>query len=402
VASASAGAAGPLRVGFLLDRWDPTRGGAERAMADLARHLEARGHRVLAVAAEHTLDAPGEPVEVVTRGWTRAARARHLARALPEAARTAGCDVTVGMRHLERVDLYWPHDGAHAASLAARREARGRPPTAPPRGRHALFVELERRLLEQGGARSVACVSQLVRDELAALHPAGRERLVLVPNGVDLERFHPRRRAAEGAALRAELGLPAEAPLLVFAGADGRRKGLAQLLAALAGLCDLRWTLLVAGVRHPAGWARVARGHALEESRVRLVDPQPAPRLWAAADLCVLPTWRDACGLVVLEALASGVPVVTTARAGAAEALRGRDAGTVLERPGDVRALRGALQTWLQRLPAWGAAGRAAARACVTDRDRGAWMAHLERLVLELARAPRSARPDRSGGAGAR
>jgi UDP-glucose:(heptosyl)LPS alpha-1,3-glucosyltransferase len=335
---------------------------------------------------------------VVTRGWTRRARARHLARALPEAARSAGCDVTIGVRQLERVDLYWPHDGAHEVSLAARREARGRDPEPDPRGRHALFVALERRLLEEGGARSVACVSALVHDELARLYPRSRERLVSVPNGVDLERFRPDRRAREGAALRARLGLAADAPLLVFAGADGRRKGLAELLTALAGLRGRAWTLLAAGVKHPGWWGRVARTRGLDETRVRFEPALDAASLWAAADLCVLPTWRDTCGLVVLEALACGVPVVTTARAGAAEVLQERRAaGTVLARPDDLRGLRAALATWLDRLDRLGGGDERVAkeaRACVQDRGHVAWLTRLEGLVLELARAR-----ERSGGA---
>jgi UDP-glucose:(heptosyl)LPS alpha-1,3-glucosyltransferase len=293
--------------------------------------------------------------------------------------------VTVGVRQLERVDLYWPHDGAHAVSLAARREALGRDPDAAPRGRHALFIALERRLLEQGGARQVVCVSGLVREELKRLYPAARERLVLAPNGVDLQRFRPERRARDGAALRTRLGLAPGEPLLVFAGADARRKGLDELLAALAGLQERRWTLLCAGVRHPASWARQAARRGLEARRVRLVDALDAGELWAAADLGVLPTWRDTCGLVVLEALASGVPVVTTSRAGASEALADPRAGKVLEHPGNVQALRASLAAWLERLPGRGQAERSATRACVLDRGEDAWLSTLERWTLSLA-----------------
>ena len=388
VAGSSAGAEQRRTIGLLIDRWVPARGGAERALAALAAHLERRGHCVLAVACEHAPGAPGEPLRVPARGWSRAARARHLARALPDAAQAAGCEVTVGVRQLERVDLYWPHDGAHAASLAARREALGREADAAPRGRHALFVALERRLLEPGGARLVACVSELVRAELTRLYPAASARLALVPNGVDLERFQPGRRASDGAALRARLGIEPREPLLVFAGADARRKGLDELLAALAGLRESRWTLLCAGVRHPATWARLAARRGLDAGRVRLVGALDAGALWAAADLCALPTWRDTCGLVVLEALASGVPVVTTSRAGAAEALADPRAGTVLQRPGDVAALRASLAGWLERLPRRGQAERAAARACVLGRGADAWLATLERLTLSLAGSP--------------
>jgi hypothetical protein len=118
-----------LRVGLIIDRWQPSRGGAERALAELAQHLEARGHAVLAFSAEgppRGESAPGELELVRARGlaWTRGARERRLADASLAAARAARCDVTVGVRHVASADLLWPHGGSHAASRAAIRAAR--------------------------------------------------------------------------------------------------------------------------------------------------------------------------------------------------------------------------------------------------------------------------------------
>lgn len=180
-----------MRVGFLIDRWDPTRGGAERALATFAAWLAARGHEVLAFGLQGPpagVDAPGTFVPVHAQGLTRGRRERRLARALVESAESMGCEVTVGLRHLERVDLYWPHGGSHAATL----EALGKRPW----GRHRAFLDLERRALADGGARRVVCVSELVRRELLDHYPSSAPRLVLVPNGLDLERFQVGARAA--------------------------------------------------------------------------------------------------------------------------------------------------------------------------------------------------------------
>jgi UDP-glucose:(heptosyl)LPS alpha-1,3-glucosyltransferase len=375
--------AADLDVGVLIDRWEPERGGAERALEALVGRLLERGARVRVFAERAASGAPGEFVRVPARGWTRKARARQLAEALPRAAEAAGCGVTLGIRHLRRVDLYWPHDGAHLDSLAARREAAGRALEPRPRGRHALFAALERELVEGGRARRVVCVSELVRAELLARYPTAGERLVTIDNGVDLERFDPRRRAELGPPLRARLGLAPDEPLLVFAGADGRRKGLAVLLEGLATLRERRWTLLAAGVARPATWRRAARRLGLPDARVRLEPALDAAALWAAADVCALPTWRDTCGLVLLEALASGVPVVTTRRAGAAACVVDPRAGRVLERPAP-GPLADALAELLARAP-----DRAAARAAVADRARKPW---LERLVRELESLARSGR----------
>src|SRR5688572_20240081 len=96
-------------VAFLIDRWEPERGGAERALAALAEHLGRRGLRVLAFASRASPQALGEFHAVATGGWSRKSRERALARALSGAARQAGADVTIGVRHLEQVDVFWPH-----------------------------------------------------------------------------------------------------------------------------------------------------------------------------------------------------------------------------------------------------------------------------------------------------
>jgi glycosyltransferase involved in cell wall biosynthesis len=290
-------------VAFLIDRWDPQRGGAERAMAQLAEHLLARGWRVLAVAAEHAADAPGEHVHVGALGVTRVQRERRLARALVAAARERGAEVTIGCRHLYECDLYWPHGGAHRpAMLAARESRKPRPRWWPTHPRHRAFIEFERALLDGDGARKVACVSRMVMDELAREWPACRERLVLIENGVDLTRFHPGARAMLGQRTREELGVRPSAVMLVLAARNPWLKGLETLLAALTRVLRdhwLDWQLVVAGSTRPPGWSANARGMSQDArflcapGRVIWREHVDGPALFAAADLCVLPSWRD-------------------------------------------------------------------------------------------------------------
>lgn len=385
-----------LQIGILVDRWQPSRGGAERALADLASDLIARGHRVHAFAERGPLrgeDAPAQLHLVRPRGftWSRGARERRLSAALMRAAEAEGCDVTIGVRHLPRVDLYWPHGGSHAASVAALREARawklGRSLDTEPvalHGRHRAFVEFETELLERGGARSVACVSSLVEAELALAFPACKSRLFLAPNGVDLDRFHPRERERAGAALRRELGIAVSTTVISFAARNPILKGLPVLLAALKSIEREPWTLVVAGPRDVEAWKRRAREAGLAEDRVRVVHDVDGVALAAASDLCVLPTWRDTCGLVALEALATGVPVVTTARAGVRECI-GADSGTIVTRPGDVEVLAQAIAMWLSRVRD-ASIDRDRVRARVLDRGLRAVCNVLEAQLVDLAR----------------
>jgi UDP-glucose:(heptosyl)LPS alpha-1,3-glucosyltransferase len=350
----------PLRIGLLIDRWDPSRGGAESALAELADGLESRGHEVLAFAAEGPAAAR---LRRVRPGWAlgRARRERQLARALVAAAREAGCDVLVGVRHLYECDLWWPHGGCHAASLRALGK--------PLRGRHRLFIELERQMA--ASARRVACVSRLVQDEVAAEHPSAREKAVLVGSAVDLERFHPRECERSGRALRAELGIAPDEFLIGFSAREPRTKGLPLLLDVFRELRagGARATLLVAGSRLRA------------RADVRVL-PEADPVAFAAAcDLLAHPTLRDSFGRVVAEALACGTPVVTTARAGAAELLQTEEQGSVLADPRDRGALLEALRARLGRHPR-----RELVREAVRGCGREEWLARMEALCGEVAR----------------
>jgi UDP-glucose:(heptosyl)LPS alpha-1,3-glucosyltransferase len=390
-----------LTVAFLIDRWEPERGGAERALARLAEHLGGRGHRVLAFARRASPGAPGEFRAVTTGGWSRKSRERELARALTLAAREAAADVTIGMRHLEEVDIFWPHAGAHARGLEAREEARQRTPRSgdddaaeseteetEPSGRHALFCDLERQLCEGGGARHIVCVSKLVADELTELYPSCAPRIALVPNGIDLARFALGRRGEQRAMLRAQLGIAQTTPLVAFMAHDAQLKGLPTLLDALVlqGKTDVH--LLLAGPRPLAKWKRRAE-RAIGAERVHAFDSIDAVQALSAADVLAHPTWRDTSGLVLLEAQALGTPVVTTRRAGDAHVVREGVSGSVLDAPGDAKALADALAFWLERARA-GAIDRTAVRAAVAARGLDDWLAAMEAIVLEAARTKTS------------
>ena len=179
-----------MRVGLLIDRWDPRRGGAERALDQLAQHLAGAGHEVHVFGAGCQVPPPGEFHAVRAGGLTRGAREKRLGRSMTAAARGVGCDVTVGVRHLERVDLLWLHGGVHRVSVGARHAARrGRHAEQEVLlGRHRVFEELERAAIE-GGARRVVVPSPGVQREVVGLYPAAAERTFVVEPGVDLTRI---------------------------------------------------------------------------------------------------------------------------------------------------------------------------------------------------------------------
>lgn len=206
---------------------------------------------------------------------------------------------------------------------------------APGRTRLAAKKLIER--LHYRQATALVALSQEFADILVTSYGVPRERISVIPPGVDLEAFHP----GEAAVARRALGLPEHGFIALAVRRLTGRMGLEQLIRAWASVPP-EAVLLLAG--EGDGRARLER--LVEElglsPRIRLLGRVPdadLPRLYQAADLCVVPSLAlEGFGLTVLESLASGTPVVATATGGMAEVLP-RLSRDCLVPPGDVEAL---------------------------------------------------------------
>lgn len=231
------------------------------------------------------------------------------------------------------------------------------------------------------------------RADLAWYLGADPARVAVIPCGVDLALFRPRDRSEA----RRRLGLDAERVLL-FVGRLTPIKGLDTLLRALAalradGLARTRLRLLVVGgTRGDAGDSARLRRAAQDlgvDAWVDLRGPQPQdvlPDYYAAADLCVMPSRHESFGMVALEAMACGVPVIASRVGGLAFTVQDRATG-VLVPEGDAAALAGAVRTLLLDE----ARRRALGAQAVEWARRFAWPAiarSVSDLYAELAPAP--------------
>lgn len=201
----------------------------------------------------------------------------------------------------------------------------------------AAWVE---RLVVSRRRRRLIAVSARTRDDLVECYGDDASGVVAIPNGVNLARFHPRNRSRFRDEVRRESGLRPEAIMLLFVGSfDWERKGLPQLLAALALLEDEMVHLVVVGQGEVAHYAALAQSLEVA-SRVSFAGPSPqVERYYAAADIFVFPTLYEPFGLVIVEAMASGLPVLTSRRAGAADCIISGESGLLLDDPTDPREI---------------------------------------------------------------
>ncbi|MBZ5701825.1 MAG: glycosyltransferase family 4 protein [Acidobacteriia bacterium] len=183
----------------------------------------------------------------------------------------------------------------------------------------------------------LAAVSHLAARQLAKHFQRGD--VAVIPNAVDAGKFHPLACEQARSSARNRLGLETADFVLLLIGNDWKKKGLDVLLQALALCRNLPLRLLVVGKDDRRGYEEFLRQLGLAE-RVRFLEPSPdVVQFYAAADAYVGPSREDAYGLPILEAMACGLPVIASARAGASEIIADGKNGLILRNPEDSREL---------------------------------------------------------------
>jgi UDP-glucose:(heptosyl)LPS alpha-1,3-glucosyltransferase len=328
---------------LVIERFDPAAGGLEAWTAGLARYLIDRGHEVHVAAT--TFAAPEFPI--VRLRIARADLPSGLARNLERALAGVAVDVVHDVGYGWSADLFQPQVGSRVINLerdlrSQPRRARWRMLASPAFRRWRRDLALtERRQLTL--AKRIVAVSETVRRDLAGRYDIAPGKMLVIRNGIDVERFSPALRASYRTQARAALGIGHEV-LFLAAAHNFQLKGLDAILHALAGLPgEHQARLVVAGkgaiAEYSAKAERLGVGHLV--TFAGQVDSMP--HLYAAADVFVHPTFHDACSLATLEALACGLPVVTTRVNGAADGMRSGREGYVLDEAGDVDAVRVAM-----------------------------------------------------------
>ena len=209
---------------------------------------------------------------------------------------------------------------------------------------YRLVVALEKRVFQRPETQLIL-TSRRSAEELARFY--GRhERLPLIETGLDHKAFNPELRVASRAEARRAIGLRDEIFTLLLIGNDWRKKGLGTLLDALMQLADLPIELVVVSNEAAAVSQAVAQHPALRET-VHILPPRKDVEFYyAAADAYVGPSLEDTFALPAAEAMACGLPVIISARAGAADIVHDGVDALVLSDPKDA----GALAAMIRRL----------------------------------------------------
>ena len=309
-----------MHVALVRQRYS-AHGGAERFIERALDALGEQGVAVTVLAREWTGD-PGRVIRCDPFHIGRLWRDWSFARAVCREIARRPFDFVQSHERIACCDIYRAGDGVHAQWLHNRRAILG------PLARvsvglnpyHRYVLAAEQRLFASPRLRAVICNSRMVRDEIRAHFGTPEAKLHVIYNGIDLEAFHPRLREAHRSTMRQKLGIPQHVPVHLHVGAGFERKGVFRLIEAFArsGRHDAH-LVIVGRDKAQARAERLASSHGIA-SRVHFAGAQENVGPWyGAADVFALASLYDPFPNAALEAMACGLPVITTPQCGTAE-----------------------------------------------------------------------------------
>lgn len=315
----------------VTDRWDEAGGGRERYLAELRASLTRHGSSVTVL----TREGLGE---------------RRLRQGIDRFRRSHPASPVLSARPASGATHYQLHSGVYAAAYAAEGEAFDSTlrrlcfrPALRLNLRRSRLLRVEERLLDANSGAKVMAFSAHSRDELQRMFGISGDRVALARPGVDLDVFRPPSAAPAAADRPCRQGQVR----LLFAGHNFVLKGLRWALEALAQARrrGIDAQLVVAGRGPIRSFTAEARrlNIATHARFAGAVSRDALAQLYRDSDLLIHPTFYDPFPRVIVEALASGVPVVTTRACGGAELITPGRNGFIVDDPRQVDAITEAI-----------------------------------------------------------
>lgn len=340
-----------LKVAFIIDRFLPSRGG-ENYFSLLARELSRRGHEVHVF----TMEADKTPVSeyqihsIPVLRYPRCLRILSFLIQSRRIVRHNDFDIIHGVGLSLAMNVFNPHAGVEHVYL--KQEFRSitnrcyyfykllKRYLSP---QHYLIAWIQKRQYLSQKVKKIIAISTMVKRNIIQYYQIPEEKIEVIFNCVDLDRFHPRNRELYRGKKRTAINMDQDTLLLIFAGNNYRLKGLDPLLQALVLLRrwapDKPFRLLIAGRGQRGRYLRKAKKMGVSDLTIFLGAVKEIEQYYAASDIYVHPTFYDSCSLTVLEALASGLPVITSRFNGAADVILSDKGGKILDDPAEVEDL---------------------------------------------------------------
>lgn len=331
-----------FRLALVRQKYRPD-GGAERFVARALEALDS--HDIELNVITRQWQGPIKPNWHIhlcdPRKWGRISRERGFAHAARALWRRQRFDLVQSHERIPGCDLYRAGDGVHQRWLAQRaRILPGWKARLLWHDRyHRYVMAAERAMYQSAELRAVICNAAMIKQEIMEDFGLPDEKIHVIYNAIDHQHFLPPDET-QRVTLRRQWQIPQGATCLIYVGSGFERKGLRAAIEAIAPTS--RYLLVVGKDKEAARYQALAQTLDCSE-RVRFLGMQPETLpFYQMADGLLLPTLYDPFPNVILEAMACGLPVITSTGCGGAEFIRNGENGYVCDAL-DIAALRAAI-----------------------------------------------------------
>lgn len=312
------------KIAFIKKKFTPF-GGAENYMASVINGLQSEGFDIHVFASEWKDSGAATIHRVKNISFNSALSVLSFNKNVKDEILKFKPDCTISFERTTIGDIYRAGDGCHMQwlNIRALTEGRLKAVSLSLNPLHRIILGLEREIFKTTPV--IIANSNMVKSEIMRYYGTPEAKISVIHNGVDLERFAPDKLAPLRESTRKELGIGPDTPAFLFVGTGYERKGLKTLINALPA-ADKSARLIVIGRGRENKFKSIAHKSGVLDRIMFLGPKSNIEKYYAAADIFVLPTIYDPFSNASLEAMAAGLPIITTANNGASELIgQGRE-----------------------------------------------------------------------------
>lgn len=332
------------------------KGGAERYLVGLCSQMAKEGYEVHVYSEQWDEEISGITLhKVKTIPFPKSLRLLSFAYRATKEIERGEYDITLGVGNTLKADILQPHGGVHWAWFWKSMKAYdnsilwlfkflGR--LLSPK--QWVQVYIESTPYKRKTFKKIIAISDMVKEDLINWYKIPEDRIEVVYNGVDIERFHPRNKQYRDE-IRRRHGIGEEFVIL-FVSNNFRMKGLKFLIEAFAKIKFSGYSkskLLILGRDHSKPYLQLAKRLGVYEDIIFVGSTNEPEKYYGAADLLIHPTFYDACSLTVLEALACGLPVITSSLNGACGIVNNEKLCKLIHNPKDIENLADSIKYFI-------------------------------------------------------
>ncbi len=338
-----------MKFAFFIFKYFPY-GGVQRDMLRIAEDCAQLGHEVIIYTGEWRGDKPVGNIRVevlASKGFFNHQRHRSLIREMLAVIRKELVDIVIGFNRMPNLDVYFAADPCFLANAYEKKGFLYRLT-----GRFRFFRDCEAAVFDDKGASQILCLNKRDMEIFEYWYKTPSNRFNLIPPNIPKDKFFGKSKEKSRKYLRSQFNLPEDAKVILTVGSAYLRKGVDRAVKAFATLPNQlknnTWLISIGEHESRSGFAHDVKKLGILNRCILAGGRSDVSDLMLGADLLLHPARSELAGLVIIEAMTAGLPVLVTDVCGYAAHVKEADAGVVIDSPFKQTKLNHALLNLLE------------------------------------------------------